>query len=278
MNRIMQANFVRMAKNKLLWIAMLVTAGFGTMLVIGGYNDMQKYGDIYGDRSWDDILFSFLIIYGIIMAVFDSMYIGTEYSDGTIRNKLIVGRKRSSIYLANLITSFTAGVLVYLAGIAAVCVVGIPLFGEPGMDVLTIVKLFVAGLLVCLSYASLYTMVGMLSSSKSQTAIINLLLAFILFFMAMYIYQMLAQGPEIENAVMEINGEIAIKIEKNPNYLSGIKRDIYQFIFDLSPSGQGYLVSSHEMGEPWKYMGYSAGLSAVLSIFGLSFFCKKDIK
>ncbi|MGY3662454.1 MAG: hypothetical protein ACXAHE_00930 [Roseburia sp. 1XD42-69] len=40
------------------------------------------------------------------------MFLGTDYSDGTIRNKLTVGHTRTNIYLANLIVTFAAGLLI----------------------------------------------------------------------------------------------------------------------------------------------------------------------
>lgn len=48
----------------------------------------------------DSAFFSVAIYIGIILSVFCSLFIRTEYSDGTIRNKLIVGQKRSAVYFA----------------------------------------------------------------------------------------------------------------------------------------------------------------------------------
>ena len=36
---------------------------------------------------------------GIILAVFCSLFIGTEHNDGTIRNKIIVGHEKSKLFI-----------------------------------------------------------------------------------------------------------------------------------------------------------------------------------
>ena len=50
---------------------------------------------------------------GLVAAILTSMFIGSEYSDGTIRNKLVVGHSRMRIYLANLIVCSVACVLIF---------------------------------------------------------------------------------------------------------------------------------------------------------------------
>ena len=57
---------------------------------------------------------------GLVAAVFISLFVGSEYSDGTIRNKLVVGHSRMRIYLANLIVCSIACVLISLAYAAGI--------------------------------------------------------------------------------------------------------------------------------------------------------------
>ena len=65
----------------------------------------------------------------LIQAPFLSVYLGTEFSEGTIRNKLVAGHSRPAVYLSNLILCAIAGVLLCLGYIAAVLAVGLPLLG-----------------------------------------------------------------------------------------------------------------------------------------------------
>ena len=43
----------------------------------------------------DNGFFGCALFIGIVMAVFCSLFIGTEYSEGTIRNKIIIGQKEA---------------------------------------------------------------------------------------------------------------------------------------------------------------------------------------
>ena len=52
----------------------------------------------------------FVALPGIVMAAFCSMFIGTEFSDGTMRNKLIVGHRRREIYFTNFLTCALSGI------------------------------------------------------------------------------------------------------------------------------------------------------------------------
>ena len=58
----------------------------------------------------------------LILAAGISLIVGAEYSDGTIRNKLIIGKTKAQIYFANLIASIVPSCL-------AVTVHGVITFG-----------------------------------------------------------------------------------------------------------------------------------------------------
>ena len=56
-------------------------------------------------QGWDidEALFQFPMIHGVMLAAFVPLFLGADYSDGTIRNKLIAGHRRSGIYLSDLL-------------------------------------------------------------------------------------------------------------------------------------------------------------------------------
>lgn len=59
--------------------------------------DMKQSGY---PTALDDRFFAYSFFIGILSAIFCSLFTGTEYSDGTIRNKIVVGHSRISIYLS----------------------------------------------------------------------------------------------------------------------------------------------------------------------------------
>ena len=94
MNKLLSANFFRLRKNKCFWgsLAFMFVIGIASPLL--RYRDMKQSGYI---NNLDNGFFMCALFIGIILAVFCSLFIGTEHNDGTIRNKIIVGQKRETI-------------------------------------------------------------------------------------------------------------------------------------------------------------------------------------
>ena len=101
MTKLLSANFFRLKKNKCFWVCMIFMLAAGVFFPVMRYVDMQKSGTV---NTLDNGFFACALFIGVLASVFCSLFIGTEYSDGTIRNKVVVGQKRSAIYLSNLIT------------------------------------------------------------------------------------------------------------------------------------------------------------------------------
>ena len=96
MNRLLIANFMRIKKNKLIWVLCGVMAFVSLMTVVTAISNRAT--------QIDGLMCIFVIPVEIASAIFISIFFGTEYGDGTIRNKLVVGHDRRQIYFANLIT------------------------------------------------------------------------------------------------------------------------------------------------------------------------------
>ena len=97
MNRLLIANFARIKKNKLFWVLCGVMALMAIVMVVNAVSNR--------DTQIDGAMCAFAIPVEIAAAIFISIFFGTEYGDGTIRNKLIIGHDRRQIYFANLITA-----------------------------------------------------------------------------------------------------------------------------------------------------------------------------
>ena len=63
----------------------------------------------------------------------------------------------------------------------------------------------------------------------------------------------------------------------NPSYISGVKRQIYQFILDFTPGGQSILISSRDVSNPLLLAGYSIIISVVTTAAGLIKFNKMNL-
>lgn len=127
MRKLLKANFRRLWKDKAFLISMILMVIYGGALPIIHYFDNIQNG--IAGWTWDATLFSFVMIAPILQAVSSALFIGVEYSDGTMRNKLIAGHHRSYVYLANLFICAFAGILLSVAFLVPYTCVGIPVLG-----------------------------------------------------------------------------------------------------------------------------------------------------
>ena len=100
MNNLLSAYFQRLIKSKLYWCLLGLMILSGIIIPILAHREMIAYGTDYTLES--RLVWHFLII-GFIVAIFCSWFLGTDYSDGTIRNKIIAGNSRLKIYLSALL-------------------------------------------------------------------------------------------------------------------------------------------------------------------------------
>lgn len=112
MSKLLSANFMRLKKDKFFWIGIIFMFAAGVLYPTMIYRDVQKTGII---NTVDDAFCGCTLFIGVVMAVFCSLFIGTEYSDGTIRNKITIGHTRTALYLSNAIVSATVSIFMCAA-------------------------------------------------------------------------------------------------------------------------------------------------------------------
>lgn len=274
MNRLLRAGFGRFKKSKIYACCLGVILLYCAFICVSQYKTMIKYEVEFG---LDAVIFTFMPLVGIAASVFVSMFVGTEYSDGTIRNKLIVGMSRTSIYLSNLIICVIGGLIMITAAYFFSVAVGLPLFGPPDLPLQKLLLFAVTGIVAGIAYISVFHMVTMLNSSKTNAAVLCILIAFGLLFVAAGVYSSLSQ-PEYTEEMIRKNGEMVLETVKNPNYLTGIKREIYQHVIDFLPSGQVMQITSMNVLHPVRMILYSVFIIIVSNFTGVCLFRKKDIK
>lgn len=277
MNKLLAANFSRMFKDKMFWIGTIFMAAVGIVLPLDHYRIMIKEDfpmDIDGG------FFIGAVFIGIILSVFCSLFVGTEYSDGTIRNKIVVGQKRTVIYFSNLITCIAAGFLMCTAYFLSYLCVGLPLLGTFQTPIETVILFVLCTLILSVAFSSIFTLIAMSSQSKAISAVICILSAFFLLFAGGYIQARLNE-PEIYDKYTYVDetGEIVTEEpEPNTNYVDGIKREVYKFLADFLPGGQSLQITNHSAENPGLLMLYSGVIIIGTTGAGLWLFRKKDLK
>lgn len=279
MSRLLCADFAKLKKNRFFWLCIIGMIGFGLFMKIMEYITMQQYAD--EAPPLDSMLSVYSMVIGFLTAAFVSLFVGTEYSDGTIRNKIIIGHSRAAIYFSNLITCSAAGFFMCLAYLLPALAAGIPLCGIKTADFRYLAGMILCSFIMTLAFTSLCTLVGMLCQNKAMTAVITILSVCLLFAASVYISAKLNEPetyPEI-SAFADDGSVIDARDVPNPGYVRGTQRQIYEFLDEFLPTGQSVILTRGDKDASFLLMSaYSAGITAVAAGMGIFIFRKRDIK
>ena len=220
---------------------------------------------------------SFIPVAGLVLSAVISFFTGTEYSDGTLRNALIVGRTRAEIYLSHVLVSLITALAYNLTYIVIVIVLGGPVFGGFHLSAAALALGILTGMLALAVYSALFTAVSLLCSSRTASAILCLSGVMLSMFLCTYLNMQLQEPPMMEVLEMR-DGDSEVKVMENPRYLNPSQRKWAQAVIDVLPSGQslqlGGLNSAHWPGLP----PISLTLIVLVNGAGLARFRCKDIK
>lgn len=279
MNKLLSAGFARLKKDKFFWVCVGLMAAAAWYTVFTVCLNRKEY-DGY-NVGLDAILFGHVFCMGILTAAFSGLFIGTEYSGGTIRNKLVIGHTRRDIYLSSLIISITAGLIICLSYILAAMVPGLILLGFSEGVMGEMLQVFFLILLMTAAFSAVFTMLSMLNQNKALNCVIVLIGVFVMLMFSAYIFQSL-DSPEMWEEYVYMDketGEIVTEpAEPNPFYVSGTKREVYEFLMQFLPTGQSYLIMTGDLSHAKEMAAYSVLIIIGSSAAGMYCFRRKDIK
>lgn len=274
MAKLIRADLARMIKTRSFWICGGIAVGLILLNFLLDCNLNKNAAKQMGVAMFGDS--SNLMLFA---AIFIGLYIGTDYSNGTIRNKLSVGHGRRSVYLSNLIVSSMAGVLYTLAGWAVVLIASLFYGGELGVGAGEFTLRLAICLLSMIGACSLFTLAGMLISIKSSAVVVIIMGAFVLLVGAAGLLSWLDMPEFTSGYMLTVDGTVApMDPEPNPLYLRGGLRVFIQALCDILPSGQAMQLELKEPHLPELMPLYSIGIIAAAAVIGTAAFGKKDLK
>lgn len=284
MSKLFVSTFFRMLKKIVFWILLIC------MFCYGVYSASNTASEASAGFALDGCFFEFAPFMGLVAAILTSLFIGSEYSDGTIRNKLVVGHSRMRIYLANLIVCSIACVLISLAYVAGVIIVGSSKGGELLTETNVVSMYLICSISVSITFTSVMTMLAMLNTNKAGNVVVSMILALVLLVSSSYIYQRLGEPEMYDNYVSVNEVGIPTQVEQRPNplYIDGTSRTAFEIFNDLLPSGQAMqLADAFDSGgiankdiekSPYRWLGYSLLVIILTSGLGIALFRKKEIR
>ena len=276
MRKLLRANFSRLRHDRSFWLLSALMVFFGASMAVVNAINIRREGAVW---VMDYSLFTYGILAPILTSVLAALFIGSDYSGGTLRNKLIAGHRRGNIYLANLITCCCAGILLCILFVIPLGALGLLLGGQLQSVPAKLLTYGALSLALLTAFTALFTLIAMLCQNKSHTVAGCILLAFILIFLGVYITSALNEPEYLAGYSFTENGVTVEEAEtKNPNYISGTQRQVYEFMQDFTPGGQVLQISDMDAEQPAALALYDGMILLAATGFGMMLFRRKDLK
>ena len=280
MIKLLHAEFSRLLKNKIFWLGLLIMTGIPLFGVGVRYYDAFIIKEGISETA-DGLWFVGGMCIPVVLSVFASLFIGTEFSDGTIRNKLTVGHTRSAIYLSNLLLCTTVSLLYHIVYIIVLSGSGSLLLKTWETPMKDLAVMTALSLVTVFALSCIFTMLAMLIHNRSVGAVSAMLVAMAMLIGAMTVDARLSAPEYIESAFqMSVDGEIIPSDPiPNPRFLTGVRRDVYRHILNLLPTGQMLQFGSLAYSADLLYLPLYALIVAITCTgIGLIVFRRKDIR
>lgn len=208
------------------------------------------------------VIFLPLSMYGAVMAACVSIFAGTDFSDGFIRNKLLSADSRRSLVLSQMAVSCLACLIVYAAVTAFTALAG-RFFFENDVEAAVFFRLLVTGAGMSLVTGSLFSAAVLVCGTRTRAMAVNMGGAFGMLFLAMH-----------------TNGWLARAYKENPA-APGQGREarfaLYSLLHDLNPCGQAAQLSVWEVRRPVRVLVLDLALVLVLAVLACAVFRRKDV-
>ena len=277
MRELLNANLSRLLKSKALWAAAAVLLIWSAGSMLNGCRQAAMSEMTSSPLFLDHYYFELAPLLGLFGAVFISLFLGTEYSDGTIRNKIVVGHSREGIFLANFIACLTASLVFFGAWLLG-GLVGIPFLGGFHMPAAQLLCCLLLAVLFTTALCALFTALGSVFSNKATGAATAILVFLALLVLASVLYNRLSEPEMYSGMVMTAQGMEMSEPTPNPDYLSGSARTVCEVLLELLPTGQGILLANLEIAHPLRMALFSLLIIGCAVGAGIFVFRRKDLK
>ena len=263
MGELLKADLYRILKSKLFLVAVIIAVVFPVLTVLmylliekvlGSGEDLSAIFSIgINARTIASEAFSQSSNMGLILTIFITILIGLDVSDGMLRNKIIAGRSRQSIYFSHLITSGLVSGAIMLFYALIMLLFGCLCFGYgvkiDGAELVRIVFFLVTGVFTFFFSASISTAFALSVNNIAPAVIFSVLAGMGLSLITSLVH---AFVPLSDNKWLCL-----IPTYTNGSFLAGGSFDTLSFSLGIV----SYIV-----------------LGALVTILGLYVFKRKDVK
>jgi len=276
MSKLVSANFSRLFRNKFFWICLTLTIGVAVFFAVDFRTSYRWSPDLFGHQTAEACVKYAPILAGIV-ALFVSLFVGEEYSNKTVRNKISSGYSKGKVYAVNWLTCAVVGSLFYWLFFLIVALPIAPWKGlvkENGNIVVGILRSAEVDFFAVLSVVSIAVFISMLMKNKIMGVVVTVVCMLLLFLAAEFMMEGLRQEfiwKSIEGSVTKM---------RNSEYTGGVRDITLQTIMNVQPFGQMLQVYRGSVEDIREFMlpVYACLVSVIFGVGGMYLFGKRDLE
>lgn len=277
MGNLMRANLQRIFKNKFYLAFLAFVLVFSLWFLFYNYEALSYYENAVPEEHF----FEALSCAPFAFAAFVPLYVGREFSDNTIRNKILAGHTRLAIFSAAVLSSAIGCITMLLVYAVPQVTLGFMLLGLPTMPEKLALS-FLGLMILTVFWSAIMTAIVFLGQNKSVCAIASFILVTIMIFVGAGINDALSQPETFWTPAMDddfiINTEPSELVEtENPYYVGGYERRKLEFLSRTDPAGQFFLLGSLENDRPELTCLAGCAESIIVYALGALMFKKRNI-
>lgn len=209
-------------------------------------------------------IFSFAIFIPMFSAPFTAVILGGEFSDNTVRNKIISGRTKTEAYFSYVAVSAIAAAAMCLLSASAHFVVGLPLLGMIRISCAEFALLFAAGMLSTVTVTVLTAVITLCTHSRAAAAAVCTVAVVFMISSCADIDLKLKEKEYLNVSNLEILDIYGADpppedlLIPNAEYPAPEERKRLELLYDLLPGGAAVQSVWLELERPARVFGFEA--------------------
>lgn len=260
MRKLLSADFILLLRSKIFWATFVVMLAGTIMLNLSFHNTMQLHGYIASDWTAEGAIFCMMPGIGTINALWLHFVIGSDYDQGTLRNKITAGHTRGAIFLSHWLTACTGALMNLAVSLVVGTVLSTHFFQDFALDTKGLCWLYLCCALLTLSYAAICIALAMNLGSKAISIVTGMFVI-----MGLSIVSSLIDSKVTDITIRGV-------------FVDPLIEKLIFFFHDFLPSGQCVQINNLLFDRMGIWPLYSLALTAIVTTIGYLLFRRKDMR
>ncbi len=277
MHKLLSAFFSRLKKDVIFWVVLVVYSVLSLVSCLLTYQSSIQYPS---DPVYvEDVLFNMIPALPFLCAAVIALFLGQEFDENTIRNKLTVGHTRTAIFFSAYAACTAASLALLVSTLILSGAAAFLCFKAFLLDWTKLIYLTACCVLITMVFSAICVAFCMNIQKRAISILISLVVMLVLLFAASYLEGALLE-PEMtyDGISISMDGVQYGDLVKNPAYVSGSTRTVMELIFDMLPTGQALQLNNMEFERCARWLWMSALMLPIATLAGFLPFRKQDIR